>query len=161
SVRFVWHGGEPLLRGRSFFEEIITEQERLPARPEFSNAVQTNATHLTEEMLDFLVGHDIRIGLSLDGPEVMNDHARRFHAPGKSRARSLPVLPNETFSESEAHSSSAFRSPHEITVEAARRLKNRGFTPGAIVVVSSINVNHPEEIYREFKDHGIHMQVNP
>jgi len=163
SVRFVWHGGEPLLRGRSFFEEIIAEQIRLPSQAQFSNALQTNATHLTEDMLDFLVRHDVCIGLSLDGPAAMNDIARRFHAPTPwpSQARSLPVLPTETISASDADSSCACRSPRDITVQAARSLKDRGLGAGAIVVVSAINIDHPDEVYREFKQHGIHMQVNP
>ena len=163
SVRFVWHGGEPLSRGRAFFEEIIAEQKRLPSAVQFSNAVQTNATQLTEDMLDFLLRHEFCIGLSLDGPAGLNDSARRFHAPAAppAQARSLPLVSAEVPEGSDAHSACAGRSPHQITVDAARRLKERGLDAGAIVVVSAANIDHPEEVYREYKKQGIHMQVNP
>ena len=38
SVQFVWHGGEPLLRGRRFFERILEEQRRRPTHVTFGNS---------------------------------------------------------------------------------------------------------------------------
>src|SRR5688572_21380804 len=61
SIQFVWHGGEPLLRGRAFFEQIIAEQQARPTQVRYANAVQTNATHLDEEMLDLLTANDFRV----------------------------------------------------------------------------------------------------
>jgi uncharacterized protein len=166
SVHFVWHGGEPLLRGRAFFEEILAEQSRIPAQVHYSNAVQTNATHLTDDLLDFLVLNGISIGLSLDGPAAMNDSVRRFQgssaASPVSHSLSLPLVPEEHIPPtSNSNLPTKSRSPHDITVDAARRLRGRGRDAGAIVVVSASNVDYPEQIYREFKEEGIHMQVNP
>jgi uncharacterized protein len=140
NVHFVWHGGEPLLRGRKFFERIFEEQRACAGRVRYTNATQTNATHLDDEMLDFLLANDVSIGLSLDGPVALTDVSR------KSR-RSLPLLTGN--------------GAHATTVDAARRLRERGRLAGAIVTVNRNNVGDPDAVYLEFKSRGIHMKVNP
>jgi uncharacterized protein len=136
SVHFVWHGGEPLLRGLGFFQQIVAEEQSRPTQVRFTNAIQTNATHLDDEMLEFLTSNGFHIGLSLDGSKGIN-----------RRSRLLRVV----------HEPSA----HETTTAAAARLRDKGQTPGAIVVVNRLNVDHPAQIYAEFKRHGIQMQLNP
>jgi uncharacterized protein len=136
SVRFVWHGGEPLLRGRRFFECVLEEQASRPARATFTNALQTNATLLDDAMLAFLVDSGIEIGLSMDGPKAVNDAVR----VGR---KAVPIR------------------AHDVTRDAAERLRAHGRTPGAIVVVSRANVGDPEAVYREFKQRGIDFKVNP
>jgi len=136
SVNFVWHGGEPLLRGQRFFEDIIREQQRLPTRVAYTNSIQTNATLLDDALLAFLLQNDIAIGLSMDGPQALNDSARPMR-------KGPPV------------------SAHEITLNAADRLRAHGQAPAAIVVINRANVNHPEQVYREFKERAIDMKLNP
>jgi len=63
SVNFVWHGGEPLLRGRRFLEELLGEQKAKPTQVSYTNSTQTNATNLSDNMLDFLLSNQIQIGL--------------------------------------------------------------------------------------------------
>jgi uncharacterized protein len=139
SVHFVWHGGEPLLRGRRFFERIFDEQRACDTRVRFSNSTQTNATHLDEDMLELLLANDVSIGLSLDGPARLNDVSRV--------ARGTPRRPPGP--------------AHATTVGAARRLRERGREAGAIVTVNRNNVGDPEGIYDEFRRERIHMKVNP
>ncbi len=136
SVHFVWHGGEPLLRGRRFFEDILREQRREQTRVAYTNSIQTNATLLDDEMLAFLVQSEIAIGFSMDGPKFLTDTSRPM--------RKGPLI-----------------STHEITLNAADRLRARGQAPAAIVVINRANVNHPEQIYREFKERAIDMKLNP
>lgn len=136
SVTFVWHGGEPLLRGREFFEQIVAEQAARPTGVEYENAIQTNATRLNDEMMSFLLRNNFRIGLSLDGPIALNDASR-------------------------VSRSTAQESAHDVTLDAARRLQARGQAAGAIVVVSAANVDHPVEIYEEFRSKKIHMKIIP
>lgn len=138
SIQFVWHGGEPLLRGIGFFRQIVAEQAARPTHVRIRNAVQTNATHLDDELLGFLTGHDFHIGLSLDGPKQVN-----------GRSRHLRVVQER---EDDAHA---------VTIDAAARLRAAGQAPGAIVVVNRTNVGSPTAIYREFKRRGIQLQLNP
>jgi uncharacterized protein len=135
-VTFVWHGGEPLLRGKRFFEAVVAEQRAKTCRVHYRNAVQTNATHLDDIMLEFLLEHDFRLGFSIDGPAELTDPQRIFRGHRTESA-------------------------HAITIDAMRRLQNQGLSAGAIVVVNSANVDHPDRIYREFKENKFNMKVNP
>jgi uncharacterized protein len=135
-VQFVWHGGEPLLRGRGFFEQILDEQQSRPTAVAFGNATQTNATRLDDEMMDFLLANGFGIGLSMDGSAALSDGARQMRKAGDSA------------------------SAQAVTVAAARRLRERGQQPAAIVVINQHNVSAPEEVYRAYKAEGIDMKVN-
>jgi uncharacterized protein len=76
-VRFIWHGGEPLLLGKDFYRKAIWLQQRckLPHQ-HISNSVQTNGTLLDEDWLDFFDQAGFSIGLSLDGPSQVHDKNR-------------------------------------------------------------------------------------
>jgi serine-type anaerobic sulfatase-maturating enzyme len=145
TVHFVWHGGEPLLRGPQFFQRIFDEQRACATRVTYSNSTQTNATHLGDDVLDLLLANDVSIGLSLDGPASLNDLSRTARR----------VRPRATDGREEP------RGAHATTIDAARRLQERGREAGAIVTVSRNNVSHPEAIYEEFRSRRINMKVNP
>ena len=68
SVQFHWHGGEPLLAGKSFYEEVLRVQNEL-APVVFLNRIQTNGVLLTSELADFFADHDFHVGISIDAPE--------------------------------------------------------------------------------------------
>lgn len=154
SVNFVWHGGEPLLRGRAFFERVFAEQRARPTRVSYTNATQTNATHLDDGMLDLLLANDVSIGLSLDGPAPQNDASRKTR-------RELAIVSVDGARPQRPGRVDRHRTAHATTVNAARRLQERGLAAGAIVTVNRNNVAHPEAIYREYADRGIHMKINP
>lgn len=145
SVNFVWHGGEPLLRGRQFFEQLFDEQRACDTQVRYTNATQTNATHLDDDMLELLLANDVSIGLSLDGPADLNDGARRIRRPLQLAGESPRPQ----------------RTAHATTVDAAARLQARGRQAAAIVTVNRNNVGDPEAIYEEFSRRRIHMKINP
>lgn len=74
-VKFIWHGGEPLLAGKDFFRKTC---ERL--KSSFDDRVrlgiQTNGTLLDQEWCDLLNDFDMSAGLSLDGPSRLHDLVR-------------------------------------------------------------------------------------
>lgn len=77
NLSILFHGGEPLLA----FDEIraLTKFAKATARrlgKEVNFSVQTNGTCFTGEIVDFLVGEEFAIGLSLDGPAELNDLVR-------------------------------------------------------------------------------------
>lgn len=136
-VSFVWHGGEPLLRGCRFFQQVFAEQRRRETGVRFENALQTNAMHLDDETLDVLLRDNVQIGLSLDGPATLHDRARipRGSRPG--------------------------RSSHAATVQAALRMQAKGLGASALVTVNRCNVDAADAVYDEFRSRRIHMKVNP
>jgi uncharacterized protein len=113
----------------------------------YTNATQTNATHLDDDLLEFLLANDVSIGLSLDGPAALSDASRVTR-------RTLPMLDGRVRREPQA-------SAHATTVDAARRLQQRGLEAGAIVTVNRNNVAQPEAVYEEFRSRRIHMKINP
>ncbi|WHX49469.1 anaerobic sulfatase maturase [Paenibacillus woosongensis] len=79
---FTWQGGEPLLAGLSFFEEVVELQvKHAPPRTSISNSLQTNGTMINEKWAAFFKTYQFLIGVSLDGPQSIHD-ARRVDSRG-------------------------------------------------------------------------------
>lgn len=76
-VTFIFQGGEPTLAGLDFFRHFTAEAEQRKASGmQVSYAMQTNGVDMTEEFARFLGEHQFLVGLSLDGPEELNDWMR-------------------------------------------------------------------------------------
>ncbi|MBO5223656.1 MAG: radical SAM protein [Clostridia bacterium] len=75
-IGIIFHGGEPLLAGREFYEKVLEIEKRLTVASgvKFVNSVQTNATLLDEKWLNFFKKHHIAVGISFDG--LYNDEYR-------------------------------------------------------------------------------------
>lgn len=81
-ANIVWQGGEPLLAGLDFFEQVVSLEARY-ARPNtvISNTIQTNGTLLNDKWMRFLKTYRFFIGISIDGPEQVHN-ARRVDGGG-------------------------------------------------------------------------------
>jgi len=78
-AQFIWHGGEPLLAGISFFEEIVDLQRRyFKERAVIENCVQTNGTLLNRKWAEFFKANNFQISISLDGCEENHNHFRKY-----------------------------------------------------------------------------------
>ena len=87
---FVWQGGEPLLMGSHFYERVADLQMAYARRgTEVSNAIQTNATLLTDRLARQFRAYRFLTGVSMDGPERLHDPARRDIAGCGSHKRVL------------------------------------------------------------------------
>lgn len=83
AANFAWQGGEPLLAGLEFFEEVVYRQAlHAPPHTIISNSLQTNATLINDRWASFFKTYNFLIGVSLDGPKEIHD-ARRVNAAGK------------------------------------------------------------------------------
>ncbi len=95
-ISFCWHGGEPMLRGLNFFKKICKIQEKYKSKSQIiENRLQTNATLINQEWADFFKEFDFKIGVSIDGPEQLNDNQRFFkngHGSYGEIARGINVL---------------------------------------------------------------------
>ncbi len=76
----VWHGGEPLAAGRAHLGALMAPFVGV------EHHVQTNATLIDDAWCEFFVEHDVRIGLSIDGPrELTAQRVLRGGAPAYDR----------------------------------------------------------------------------
>lgn len=83
AASFAWQGGEPLLAGLEFFEEVVYRQAlHAPPHTIISNSLQTNATLIHDRWAAFFKTYHFLIGVSLDGPKEIHD-SRRVNAAGK------------------------------------------------------------------------------
>jgi uncharacterized protein len=91
-----FHGGEPCLAGAARFDKWCgLAREALHDIENLHICIQTNGTLLDEAWADVFRRHKVNVGVSLDGPEVVNDAFRIDHRGEGSYqrvARGLQVL---------------------------------------------------------------------
>lgn len=135
SVQFVWHGGEPTLRGLDFYRRAVALQRKYARGRNVQNCLQTNGTLLNDQWCVFLREHGWLVGLSLDGPQLFHDEYRRDRADKPSFQR---------------------------VMKAVRLLQRYNVDWNAMAVVNEYNADHPLEFYRFFKNIGCrYIQFTP
>lgn len=73
-----FYGGEPLIRFDFIKDCIEYVTHEYPGKKLDIN-ITTNGTLLTPEKLDFLARHEVRLYISIDGPEEYHDEYRKYH----------------------------------------------------------------------------------
>lgn len=126
-VMFTWHGGEPLLRPLSFYEQVIKLQQKHSGGKHIDNCIQTNGTMLTDEYCRFFSRHDWLVGISIDGHADVHDTYRR---------------------------SARGTSTHQRVMDAIAMLDRHGVRWNAMAVVNNLNANDPVGFYNFFKSIG-------
>lgn len=76
-ITFDWHGGEPLLLGLDYFENIVELQRKYKGNKKIFNTVQTNATLLNPDFASFFKNNNFLLGVSIDGPQGVHDKYRK------------------------------------------------------------------------------------
>jgi len=82
STRLIFHGGEPLLINLHNWEMLLTDLEKRNSELKFS--IQTNGTLFSNPILKLFKKYNMEIGISLDGPEFLNDKTRLLKNGGGS-----------------------------------------------------------------------------
>ena len=129
----VWHAGEPLTVPISFYTAAIQivdklNQEINTTPYQIEHSLQTNATMLTQDWCDFIKEYDLRIGVSIDGPDFIHD-AHRKTRTGKGT--------------------------HASTMRGIKLLQNNQIPFSVIAVLSDISLNYPDEIFDFFLENNI------
>lgn len=75
-LEIVFHGGEPLTAGASFFAEALPLLSRELSERPHRFAIQSNLWLLTDDLCTIFRDYRVSIGTSLDGPEEINDRQR-------------------------------------------------------------------------------------
>ncbi len=133
---FAFQGGEPTLAGLPFFTRLVEYQQRYGRNGQsVSNAMQTNGVLLNKDWCQLFHTYNFLIGVSLDGPEEVNDLYRlNKGAQGTWRRvmQGIEVMQQEKV---------------EFNI---------------LCVLSQANVHKPKETYKFFRSLGIqYMQFIP
>jgi uncharacterized protein len=126
---FAFQGGEPTLAGLGFFEKLVEFQKRFGRNGQsVSNALQTNGTLLDKNWCVLFRSYQWLIGLSLDGPQEVNDRYR-FNKEGRGTWKRV--------------------------METVELLKKERVDFNVLCVLSQANVAKPKELYRFYRNLGI------
>lgn len=118
----IWHGGEPLATGRDHLAALMAPFNGV------EHHIQTNATLIDDAWCDFIIEHEIRVGVSIDGTEAQT--AQRVDRGGREAYRKI--------------------------VKGIDLLRARGIPFAALCVVSDPRPALAAELYAFFRDLGCH-----
>lgn len=133
-TQFIWHGGEPMLAGISFYQHIRAYiRERYPNHA-IEHCIQSNGTLLTDEWIDFFLAEDFNVGISLDGWQELHDACRKTKG-GQG-----------TF---------------DKIFQNIMHAREKGLIVGVLSVVTRQTLGHEEELFRFFYDHKLDFGFHP
>ncbi len=139
NVKFLWHGGEPMVAGLDFYRQAVRFQKeamaQLPSPVTVTNTIQTNGLLLDEKKAEFFISEKFRFGISIDGPRYVHDQNRYDRAGNGS---------------------------HGKVLEKIKMLMHLGGECGIICVVTKKSLPYAEEIFNFFISEGLtNMHLSP
>ncbi|WP_120500375.1 cyclophane-forming radical SAM/SPASM peptide maturase GrrM/OscB [Roseovarius sp. EL26] len=69
----IWHAGEPLVLSPDWYRNAVKILQTASGRGIPRQSFQTNATLITDAWIEYLKDPTVSVGVSLDGPEDLND----------------------------------------------------------------------------------------
>jgi uncharacterized protein len=125
----VWHAGEPLVLPHPFYAEAMAILDRHNiGGVGVTHSFQTNATLIDDAWCDFIQERDLRIGVSVDGPDFLHDRCRKTRR-GEGTMRRV--------------------------IDGMRRLRERGIPFHAITVLTRASLDYPDELFDFYRAEGI------
>jgi len=89
-VTIVWHAGEPMTLHPNYYRNAIDIIESYrPPNVEIIYSIQTNGTMISNDWCDLIIEKNIQIGISIDGPQYINDKHRKLRNGTGSYERTM------------------------------------------------------------------------
>lgn len=83
-----WHAGEPLTVGVDYYRKAFDLIKRIsPNEHSYRHSIQTNGTLIDQEWVQLFKEHNVRVGISIDGPALINDRYRKARNGAGTHAR--------------------------------------------------------------------------
>lgn len=131
-ICFAFQGGEPTLRGLSFYQKAIEFEQRFNRnRVRVSNAIQTNGLQINEEWCGFFRDNHFLVGISVDGTRETHDMCR--HTKDK-------------------------KPTYDRILHSIHLLEEYQVDFNILTVVNAYTAPKIREIYREYKKNGWEYQ---
>lgn len=129
SFTVVWHAGEPLVLRPTFYRDALAIAARHNRRGvPIGHAVQTNATLIDQEWCGFIKRHGVRVGVSVDGPDFLND---RYRTTRRGEGT------------------------HRRVMQGIAELRRHAIPFHVITVLTRDSLDYPDELYAFYVEHGI------
>jgi uncharacterized protein len=126
-----WHAGEPLVVGVDFYRQAAAQLRRLECTgTRVVHSVQTNGMLIDEAWCAFFRDYDIRVGVSIDGPQWLHDK-HRLDRQGRG-----------TF---------------ERAMSGLNHLRAAGVPFSVITVLTNDSVDRPDELYDFYVEHDVRV----
>jgi uncharacterized protein len=129
-VTVLWHAGEPLVVSRDFYErahDILSS--KVPKNVDLHYNFQTNGTLINDSWCVFFKRDNIRVNISLDGPEFIHN-ANRVTRSGKGSFKKV--------------------------MKGIEYLQKNDIKFGVLAVVTRASIDYPNEIFEFFYKNGIY-----
>lgn len=133
-ITYVWHGGEPLLAGEDFFNQVIFLQKKYLFSIKYRNGIQTNGTLISDNLAEFFKINKFQISISLDGNKEITNTSRRYN----NRIGA-----------------------YDSIINGINILRNHNVKCGISMVIHEGNVNQLIEIYNYFKSQNMNFDFVP
>jgi uncharacterized protein len=126
---FLWHAGEPLTAGISFFKKAIHYCNRFkPADATVVHSIQTNGVLINTQWVEFFKTNGFKIGISIDGPDFLHNKYRKTWGGHNTLDKALRG--------------------YRLCMEA-------NLNPAVLAVLTSDALDYPEEIFEFFVNNEI------
>jgi uncharacterized protein len=130
AVSVVWHAGEPLVLPPTYYHMAFERINTVVANEcHVTHFFQSNGTLITQDYCDLFKSPQVRVGLSIDGPDFIHDR----HRTTRSK-----------------------KGTHREVLDAVGLLKKNRISFSVIAVLTSYSLAHADEIYDFFKEIGPH-----
>ncbi len=133
SVNFIFHGGEPLLVGLRYFNEIMLYEKELKEKynlEKIENCIQTNASLVNDRWIEFFKENKFSVGISIDGDKDLNNHI-------------------------EKHCEKCTKKSIASTIEKYHKMLDSGVDVGILSVITKKHLENPQKFYNFIVDNDI------
>lgn len=128
-IEYLWHAGEPLTAGLAFYEKAVEFQKKHNINAvQITNSIQTNGTLIDQAWVDFFKSNDFHVGVSIDGPQFINDRNRL---------------------------SWGLKSTFQSTLQGINILQNNKVPFGVVSVLTDFSLDYPDEMYEFYRENKI------
>jgi uncharacterized protein len=125
----VWHAGEPLVVPPDWYAAAFDLlRAHCPPGVRLAHAVQTNGTLIDARWAALFGAHDVRVGVSIDGPRDLHDRHRRTRSG---------------------------RGTFDLALRGIRRLREAGLPFHVITVLTRAALTRPDDLYDFYAEEGI------
>ncbi len=125
----LWHAGEPMVLPASFYEQATLLLERCNISGfEVTQSLQTNATLVNDAWCDFIRRRNVQVGVSVDGPDFLNDRSRKTRSGSGTLERVLCGM---------------------------QLLRDHDIFFDVITVLTSASLDYPDELFDFYIENGI------